>query len=769
MNKAIYFETLNELNKYAAFLRVCIVRIIKYMNRKCMRLLNLSISKWKSGMTVFLESDIKSSHIHDECVDHNPKNNIISHTIASHYSNKNTHLGITTDSYLDYSVANNRLRLARERLNIAKEHLNVVQNPDIYIDELSYETITSKPLRVPTIVTTDSNRLDDEKLLQIENDVAQFNDIHMQIVPSYIPSENMTLPDLLPMYIPISAKDRLHLRNDRRLNYYLFKDKMQGPTFDSNWIILHILLMGSIPWSAYDECNTTFPTNKNTKFPIVTNDLVNEYQPNNDTEESRIIKQSKYKFQQTQKSVEKVSAISMLLLTGIDYFISLLEEDEEALIEKALGIDQIKLRIEISLKKASIDVGRIVSFCTEIIRKQQVQIDAIPPYGKTDPRYPRAYREKLRCKARIQVASDNMRKAKSQIKNLATQVDWLRIPLKRDGTGMSINQIMPYIWQVEDLMRQGRKIYIYSGDGHGRAGLISGILLGRLYNLHSYEALYRVQASHDSAMREIKRDYPINCPQLPNQRNLLTQVLNNTNLPQDTEITIRTQVDPETFLEQVNRKPLLYKTNTSDEQSQGTILTRKLSKTEEFDKKKSKSRSRVGNLQALSMEQAILQNNELVTQIAFDLEQGNNKQVFDSEDSFNKTLRSYDNMRMKQTIIATTKSTVLSLQSNCSNPLIDSTPALLSSKATTATAHRSGIIIRGAIVLDHQQQLEDNELEQCIPNKYELLNLPDLFDHSIAPSLKQSVDLIRKLPKKRQEPAIRPLLPLIRSATNPAY
>jgi hypothetical protein len=705
-NKVIYFETIHELNKYSAFLRLCMLKIIKLLNRKRIILLQASVLKWKSGMAKFLESDIKVSHFHHECIDD-----------------------------FDSAMILNAVDFVKsecEKIAVKFQKKQKILN--LMANEYSYETASCLPLRLPEREEYFA-ALGDGAENNMTNDVmGNFLDLKIHSVPSYTASDGMVnLPSLPQIFIPSTADDRKNLKTERRLNYCFFKDKMEGPTFDSNWVIPQVVLMGSIPWSSYDESNTVFP-NKKSKARLLDEDIPitalsnQSYRiqdrassPGTDNKRTRSSKISK----------EKVSAISMLLLSGIDVFVSLMEEEEESLLETNAGIDHITLRIDEALKNALVAVEKILRHCREVINKQQSQINAIPPYSKSDPRYPGAYREQLRCKARIQVATDNMNKSKCQIRNLAPVVKWIRVPLKKDGTGVNRDGILSIIWKLEELIRQGRKLYIYSAEGHGRAGLISGILLGRIYNLHPYETLYRLQASHDSALREIGRQFAVNCPQLPNQRNVLSQILNLTNLPLNTEVVIRSQKDPETFVEKMIQRPVIISMYNSS--SLDNILTTKKPNSIEIDGLiRTNNRSR-RNMPLISFEDAARNAAQAVEEKAFNLAQGNNIEIQEKEKVFYEKLYASDHIRMKSVIVR--------------NDLSSRTVALL--PTNLRISHRPGINIRGG---NGAEELSESSIDDHVSKLPPVINLSE------------SAASIYELPLKRQQPAQAPNLPLIRSA-----
>ena len=57
---------------------------------------------------------------------------------------------------------------------------------------------------------------------------------------------------------------------------------------------------------------------------------------------------------------------------------------------------------------------------------------------------------------------------------------------------------MKLIENIERRLRRRERIYVFSKQGHGRAGLFSACLLGHLYGLRHTEALEIVQRSHDA-------------------------------------------------------------------------------------------------------------------------------------------------------------------------------------------------------------------------------------------------------------------------------
>ena len=408
------------------------------------------------------------------------------------------------------------------------------------------------------------------------------------------------LPELPRIFIPHSAEARLNIKNERRLDYCSFRELMVGPTLDSCWVIPLRLGFGSMPWGPFDESNLVYPEGvRPPPRPSLAAALERK------KEEAEVLRWdgdgsdtgkgggivagvvgelstiSDATAMESTSSTSNITAVSHNPAVAVSklqkhrhhgckakpqdhYYICYIDPAggrggsvhlaagggrRERPLFKALQVEPIEKQVQTALANAKLAVSKIVMFNTEKIQRQQDRLDDIPEFRKTDPRYPTAYRERLRCQARIQLHQDNIKKAKGQMKNLPQRVDWFRIPLHRDNT-LGLNEVLPILWRVEKHIAAGRNIYFYSSDGHGRAGMLCGLLLGRLYNLHPYEAMYRLQASHDCAQREAARKIPITCPQLPAQRKLITEVLNYTNRLQEGAAHVRTQVDPETLVEQ---------------------------------------------------------------------------------------------------------------------------------------------------------------------------------------------------------------------------
>lgn len=395
----------------------------------------------------------------------------------------------------------------------------------------------ASPLKIPTggvpqesdaLIRLEEDKKDADQLYLTTEEVEEdtVNQTLNSKVPGYSPSEYLKdyLPPLPQIFDPKTADGRLNITVSKRLEYASFRSAVQGPTDASSWAIARSLLIGPLP---LNEAEQVKPGMK--------------------------------------KAKQVMSAISAILLEGVDLFISLLPEEEERSLQEQVSestsqpVKEVRSQIESAYALAKRTVNEITVYNSTLINKQTAALQKIPFYGKSDPRFQAAYNQKLRCKARIRLAAEAISKAKQQVSNLAKHVDWKRMVVTKEYTP-GINTLLPQLWELEQYIASGRRIYMYSGDGHGRVGMMAGMLIGRLYGLHHYETTYRIQAIHDCARREQARQFPITCPQNPEQRQRIVEVLSITNRVLG-EPTLRSQVDPETFVTYENRREVISEQN----------------------------------------------------------------------------------------------------------------------------------------------------------------------------------------------------------------
>ena len=440
INQKTYFETKTDVNRFSAFKRLMEKRVYRFLNKKRLNFLRNSIHQWKGAVGQFLEANLISTHINENAID-------IEEIKVKNSDSATFQNDVLVSSY-DKWMKSKTLVNQTERLNDIRT-LGYELTHD--------ENLTSIPFRIPDISryvvdnnttnTNDEESEDDNKVLSLPPII---NESHRKI-PSYFPSEVIRLPPLQPIYDPKSAAGRLELKNEKRVDFSGYGSTMEGPSDDSYWIIPGMLSGGGIPLLDYTN--------------IV-------------------------------KGKSPVPPISSLMLSGVDYFISLMEESEEEGVGRELAAPTLVPNLmKTAFMNTNMSASQIILDNTAKIEKQTNLLNILPTYILTDPRYQANYRERLRIKARIKLASENIYKAKKEIKNLPKKVDWLRLPLPVDRVP-PIDDILPSIWEVEAKLSEGKRVYMYGKDGHGRAGMVGAIIVGRLYGLHPYEVNQRLYTSN---------------------------------------------------------------------------------------------------------------------------------------------------------------------------------------------------------------------------------------------------------------------------------
>jgi len=238
-----------------------------------------------------------------------------------------------------------------------------------------------------------------------------------------------------------------------------------------------------------------------------------------------------------------MSTITSILLTGVSTFVSLLEEEEEQELCSRFGVGAVEQEMKRAATGAKFAVDQVVQECNRIVQTYTDRLNLMPSYGKSDPLYEESQRERARCQGRIKLAKNKAAQARAQMEKFPKSYEWLRIPFKANEAP-TLNDILPILWDLEARLAKGGNLFLYSGDGHGRVGMVAGCLVGRLYGFRPAETLTRIQQSHDCMKGQERLPVPITCPQVPAQRALITAVCLHTNKP-FLGVTWRSQDNPE--------------------------------------------------------------------------------------------------------------------------------------------------------------------------------------------------------------------------------
>ncbi|TMW63025.1 hypothetical protein Poli38472_005643 [Pythium oligandrum] len=136
----------------------------------------------------------------------------------------------------------------------------------------------------------------------------------------------------------------------------------------------------------------------------------------------------------------------------------------------------------------------------------------------------RIQRETLRNK--LALAQQNVRKAEATLASLAP-LTFHHFPIPKDGVPASTQDLETLFLTLEQHLRQQEKLYVFSMQGHGRTGLITALMLGRLYGIPANDALERAQRLHDCqySMHSVPSTRLVSSPKTTEQIALVHQLL----------------------------------------------------------------------------------------------------------------------------------------------------------------------------------------------------------------------------------------------------
>ena len=88
--------------------------------------------------------------------------------------------------------------------------------------------------------------------------------------------------------------------------------------------------------------------------------------------------------------------------------------------------------------------------------------------------------------------------------------EFIRLPLaaptETKSHVYSPQKLLEICTTIEDRLRKKQRIYIFSSDGHGRAGTVAACVFARLHGLTGHDALSRVQRTFDSRGDQLHRN-----------------------------------------------------------------------------------------------------------------------------------------------------------------------------------------------------------------------------------------------------------------------
>lgn len=265
---------------------------------------------------------------------------------------------------------------------------------------------------------------------------------------------------LLPALASMGAGVNLDgsLRVEDIVQYKAFLASMRGPCDTSNWVIRGSLLMGTFPEGQ------AYRTNKAI----------------------------------TQRS----SAAAQILMANVGTFICLMTEEELAAHDRAYE-----------------DIVREKAREIRSAMHKGVQA-AAKAYNRTSQAYAKAesYAPKIREEMRKRMEADRavFHAAEVAITNFPTRINFVHFPIPDGGTVPDAD-LLGLSEALEERLRNGDRMFIFSRAGRGRAGQVCAMLIARLYGLTAHAAVRRVQRAHDARSRHEPnpvRAKPLNLPRI---------------------------------------------------------------------------------------------------------------------------------------------------------------------------------------------------------------------------------------------------------------
>ena len=542
MDHKLYFATAKKASRYAELCRIVLAKVLRHLHRRRLRSLKDAVDAWRSVVTEFNEKNLKTSHIEavadnlfgsDEVMSiateqriafnlhkklrdkgtkaigtsNNEYVNVASMPMSLH---RNVKLIRTADGAMDASVDDTDSLFPSLDFGLQSDVDGEVGDVSDIEGSLLQQSSVEDPSLPPTrpgtsggtakvikgaSVTEDSSILSVASLASMSiapDDAVEF--------PPWNPSDGMSLPPLPKVNTATDAAGRLTMTREERVGKFSFEFQCEGPTKDSCWVIPGKVAMG----------------------PKLT-----DHHAGSNLKKTELTSQA------------------LMLIAGFSTYVSLLTPEEELAIEKMYDIGPLRETLKNGHKEARASCNSMFIECKTTLSEEAEAMKNLPSLSQSHPDFNHYRQRRVRALGRIKRAEDGIAMAKKQMKAVPGNYDIISMPI--DSTNYpTIHDLLPQLWELERRLAMGESLYIYSDDGHSRVGMICACLLGRLYALTPYEALYRIQACHDSAVRERSRKVPVHCPALPIEKQLVNEILRLTNRVYE-GFTWRSHSDPESF------------------------------------------------------------------------------------------------------------------------------------------------------------------------------------------------------------------------------
>ncbi|ETP43977.1 hypothetical protein F442_09399 [Phytophthora nicotianae P10297] len=258
-------------------------------------------------------------------------------------------------------------------------------------------------------------------------------------------------------------------------------------------------------------------------------------------------------FREARRLVSRTDFATSVLLQQISVFVCLLEPEElqsveketvwsyerqvhikyQALCTELKGSETVSKRHVALAQQALIefdaDVGSasVGGSGTRDNRMRRASLSVKQRQEEDDAEEAKTKEAREALEQKLQLAGQQAVKASQELARLGMmQLDFLYFPIEHNGVPDS-DKLIAFLEQLESRLRDGKNLYIFSRLGHGRTGIVSALLLGRVYGITASEALERAQGVHDcqrpGAPRGLSFCSPTTAPQLAFVRRTLAR------------------------------------------------------------------------------------------------------------------------------------------------------------------------------------------------------------------------------------------------------
>lgn len=301
-----------------------------------------------------------------------------------------------------------------------------------------------------------------------------------QVPPSFHPAHGLSklLPPLPSMHARRQTDGSLLVENPTKFNSFMAG--CAGPSDRSAWVIDGLLLLGVTPSVVVPKLGSR-------------------------------------------------SEVEDLVMQGVGTFVCLLTPHE---LDHAVAQAELSKPLESELGFVHKSVLGMAQ--TEALDAEQSYKSHEEELKKLRERYKRQPRNKVvrDMEDRTRLARKAWEESRVRMNRVQRVFHWVHWPLPKDDAP-PLATLLPLVEQIERRIRGGERVYVFSTEGHGRAGMVTACVLGRLYSLPVEETLERIQLIHDSAkglgrMKDgslLKPAQGRSCPYTAQQSHMVRQVV----------------------------------------------------------------------------------------------------------------------------------------------------------------------------------------------------------------------------------------------------